>query len=76
MNSKKSGTIMIANSILWAAAMIASALVLKDTGHYEEIFLILFSLWFGSFLTFQERGRSAKEEWACIRRYFSSPPKI
>lgn len=64
---------MIINSILWAAAMIGSALVLAGTGYSEKIFDVLFFLWFASFLLMlQKDSRSIKSEWACIRRLFSS----
>jgi hypothetical protein len=64
--------IMLVNSILWAAAMLASAILLRGTGYYENIFMLLFTLWLASFLTY-EGGRDAMEcEWRMIRKFFNS----
>lgn len=70
MKSKNSAPFMIANSILWAVAILASAYVLRGTEHAQDIFYILFVLWFMSFLMLQNDERSVKVEWECIRRFF------
>ena len=38
---KKSGALIIGNAIIWAAVIMASALVLRDTPHFDRMLLIL-----------------------------------
>ena len=60
MNSKSMKPITIGNSILWAAAMIASSLILRGTEQAVEIFFVLLVLATASFLMLQ-RGKTAIE---------------
>jgi hypothetical protein len=76
MKSGKSAGIMIVNSILWAAALIASAILLKGSGYYENISFLLLTLWLASFLMLQEGRESIESEWRCIRRFFNSILKM
>lgn len=71
MKQGKSGKTLIVNSLLWAAAILATSLALAGTGKGEELIFLFMALWFASFLSLSEENRSLKEEWACIRSLFS-----
>jgi len=75
MKSGKSATIMIANALLWATALLASSIVLAGTGYAEKVFYILFTLWFASFIILPGSREAMKSECAWIRKLFSSTPK-
>jgi len=66
---------IIVQSLLWAAAMIASAIVLRGTEYAETINHLLFYLWFASFLALQINRQSLSEEWNCIRKFLRLTPK-
>jgi hypothetical protein len=66
---------MIANAIVWSAALVGSAIVLSGTGYYEKVSPLLIALWFGASLALQAGRESIKSEWSCIRKRFSSTPK-
>jgi hypothetical protein len=75
MKSPKSKTLLI-HSLLWAIAMIGSAIVLAGTDTYEEISFILTTLWFCSFLILQDTPTAIQSEWRCIRRFFNVSRKV
>lgn len=61
--------VMIAHSLIWAAMMLAIALVVDDKQANQSILLILLSGWFASFTALNGTKRSTKEEWACLKRW-------
>ncbi len=63
MKSENSNKVMIANAILWAAAILASA-ILTTKGEAESITIILGSLWLASHLMLSEDG-VLKAEGVC-----------
>jgi hypothetical protein len=71
MKSGKSTRNLITNALLWAAAMIGSALILADSEHSKDMLFLLLSLSTASFLTLEENYKSIKSEWRCIQRLFS-----
>jgi hypothetical protein len=72
MKSGKSTSNLITNALLWAAAMIGSALILKGTEHSEKLLYLLLTLSTTSFLKLEKNCESIKFEWECIQRRFSS----
>lgn len=68
---KSTTSTMIINSILWAAAMLASAIVLKGSGYYENIFFILFTLWMASFLMLPANREAIECERKAIHKFFN-----
>ncbi len=71
MKSGKSTTNLTAQALLWAAAMIGSALIV-DTEHSKDVFLLLITLSTTSFLMIEENRESIIHEWKCIQRRFTS----
>lgn len=68
---KPATSMMIVNSILWAAAMLASAILLKGSGYYENIFFILFTLWMASFLMTPSTHEAMECERRIIHKFFN-----
>ena len=56
----KRDNIVIGNSIIWAAVMFASAIVLQGTGHFGELLPILMGGAGGSFVVLLGSMRPAK----------------
>lgn len=79
MLQKRIAKLMVGHSILFAAAMIGSALILSNTTVKEEITLMMITLWFGSYLLLnrfasavQTQGRQTllQAECAYLRNLF------
>ena len=72
MTNKKQSNPMIANAIVWAALMIATALIMADAEGRQKEFIMLmqFTGWFAINLSLVKGGNSFKSEWACLRRRF------
>ena len=73
MTEKKNGTAIVINALVWATLMLATSYLLKDAASDNQSFtIILFHIsgWFVTNGLLTNDGRSAKEEWACIRRKF------
>jgi nitrate reductase gamma subunit len=66
---------VIVHSILWAAAIMGSAIVLRGTEYAEKINFLLVVLWFGSFMTLQVSRESLQAEWKCIRKFLRLIPR-
>jgi hypothetical protein len=75
MKPEKSAITLIASSILWAAAMIGSSLVLAGTEYSEKVFYLLLTLSTSSFLMFPDGYKSIQSEWSCIRKHFGALSK-
>ena len=71
MKSEKSTIDLIVNALLWAAAIIGSSLILKDTEYSEEMLYLLLTLSTGSLLITQNSRESIRSEWRCIQKLFS-----
>lgn len=71
MKLKKPVTNQITNALLWAAAMISSSLILKDTKYFQDMFYLLIALSTASFLLLEENRTSIKSEWRCIQKLFN-----
>ena len=68
---KSETSIMIVNSILWAAAMLASAILLKGSGYYDNIFFVLFTLWMASFLAMPANREVMECERKILHKFFN-----
>ena len=66
-----STTIQMTNALLWAAAMIGSSVILKDTKYSTEMLYLLLALSTLSILILPGGHESTKSEWKCIQRLFS-----
>lgn len=67
MTKKLLTRMVIGNAILWAAAILATSIVLKDTDQGFSVMLILIGLWCGSTMLFGGVKNSAKTECQFIR---------
>lgn len=63
--------LVIAHAIIWASVMLAMAIVVKDKDVNDSVLLILTLGWFASFMALDGMKRSAKQEWACLKRKIS-----
>ncbi|CCQ09213.1 hypothetical protein PALB_500 [Pseudoalteromonas luteoviolacea B = ATCC 29581] len=63
--------VLIAHSLIWAAMMIAMALVVDDKQTNQSILFILLLGWFASFAALNRTKRSAKDEWRCLKQWFT-----
>lgn len=70
MKSGTSTTLLIANALLWAAAMIGSSLILAGTEYSEKMLYLLLALSTGSLLLLEDSRESIKSEWRCIQKHF------
>ena len=66
-----STTIQMTNALLWAAAMIGSSVILKDTKYSTEMLYFLLALSTLSIIILPGGHESIKSEWKCIQRLFS-----
>ena len=60
----------IANAILWAAMMLASALVIKDDKAASTMLMLLVVGWFGSSMLFGNMREQARAECRAVKRMF------
>ena len=72
MNKNHLGTIRIVHALLFAAAILVSAIVFSDWEHQQTTSILIIALWFASSLLIPGTRQSIKCEWACIRRFFGS----
>jgi hypothetical protein len=63
--------VVIAHSLIWAAMILAIAIVIDDKQTNQSILFILLSGWFASFTALNGTKRSAKDEWLCLKRWFT-----
>lgn len=72
MTQKNQTTPVIANAIVWAALIIATALIMADASDDRKMSLLLLQIvgWYAVNLTLLKAGNSYKAEWACPRRRF------
>lgn len=67
---------VIGNALIWAAMMLATALILSDVtgldkGDKTMLMILQISGWFmTNQLVTKGSGLTAREEWACVRRLF------
>jgi len=71
MKPEKSTTRFITNALIWAAAMIGSSLLLKDSEHSTDMLYLLLTLSTFSVILAPGSHESIKSEWRCIQRLFS-----
>jgi len=67
MTDKKLRNTRLTNALLWAAAFIGTALILKGTPYADKVFLLMLVLSTTSVLSFGG-GSDAKEELRCVAR--------
>ncbi len=72
MNPKKAGMYQTVVALIFAAAILVSSYLLKDTGHGPTIMLILVGLWCIPFsiINASSGKHSARSEFECLRNYF------
>ena len=72
MTQKNQTTPVIANAIVWAAVIIATALIMADASDDQRMSLLLLQIvgWYAVNLTLLKGGNSLRTEWACLRRLF------
>ena len=61
---KKLSAAMISNSIIWAAAMIGSAIIIDDKDAQQNISMMLIVLWFCSYMMIQRLQTAAGDNLA------------
>ena len=61
---------MIAHALLFAAAILVSSFILKDTDHGQTILWVMLSLWFSTSLLFESVREQLRCEWRFIKRVF------
>ena len=63
----------VTNAIVWAALIIATALLMSDAGDSQKSTLLLLQIagWYTIDATLTKNRRSLKAERACLRRRFS-----
>ncbi|MFN8446790.1 MAG: hypothetical protein U0175_38710 [Caldilineaceae bacterium] len=69
MSKKKLQQLTIANLILFAVIIAATAWILDGTGTFTQISLLMYALWFSMYMSFYAANRqSDKSEWACLKQ--------
>lgn len=63
--------LLITHAIIWASVMLASAWILRGEQAGDDVLWILFMGWLASYFTIDGTKRSAKQEWACLKRKFT-----
>lgn len=73
MTDEKQASPVITNAIVWAALIIATALLMGDAGGNQKMTLLLLQLagWFTVDASLTKNGGSLKAEWACLSKRFS-----
>lgn len=63
----------LTNAIVWAALIIASALLMSDLARESALTLLLLQIagWYTVDATLRKNSRPLKDEWACLRRRFA-----
>lgn len=59
---------VIAHAVIWACVMLAMAIVIDDKDTNSSVLMILILGWFASYMALDGSKRSAKQEWACVKR--------
>ncbi len=62
--------LLISHAVIWACVMLAAAIILRGQDAGEKMFFILLMGWLASYFALGGNQRSAKQEWACIKRKF------
>lgn len=77
MDPKKAGFYQIVTSLVFAAAILVTAYLLKDTGYGPTVMFILIGLWVIPFsiINASSKGNGAKSEIECLRNYFRKTRK-
>jgi len=60
--------LIIGHAVIWASVMLATAMVINNKETGQSVMMILILGWFASLMTLDGTRRSAKREWACIKR--------
>ncbi len=73
MTNKFHARPVFTNAIVWAALMIATALIMADAGDKQKSLLLLLQIagWYAVNRALVKGGNSLKAEWACLRRRIS-----
>lgn len=74
MTNKKLTTPITANALVWAALMLATALIVSgEISPEKSLFVLTLQIagWFATNQLLVNNGRSIKAEWACIQRWLS-----
>ncbi|QOL25330.1 hypothetical protein LP316_13665 [Thalassotalea sp. LPB0316] len=65
---KSLSKMMIGNALIWASAMIGSALLIKGHDNSQSVLMLLIALWFASTYLFGDMKKAAKAECAYFRK--------
>lgn len=69
MSKKKLQRLTIANLVLFAVIIAATAWILDGTGTFTQISLLMYALWFSMYMSFSAAHRqSDKSEWECLKQ--------
>ena len=68
MNETKNNRSIIANAVIWAAMIIAAALVMDGGNQAQTMMLVLIGGWFASHSLFSNSKQALRAECAFIRR--------
>lgn len=69
-NNKKEGRNEVGHSIIWAAMMIASSLVMKDEGSADTMLFLLMAGWVATMTVTGGFKQSVERECAFLRKLF------
>ncbi len=75
MTPKQLAVIMAAYVLLFAVITATAKSLLGGAEQFEDVSLLLYSVWLAPLFIFPGFHRSAKSEWACIKRLFTSMKK-
>ena len=72
MTIKNQNRPALTNAIVWAALIIASALLMSDMARESALTLLLLQIagWYTVDASLSKNSRSLKAEWACLRKRF------
>ena len=69
MSKKKLQQLTIANLVLFAVIIAATAWILDGTGTFTQVSLLMYALWFSMYMSFYAANRqSDKSEWECLKQ--------
>jgi len=75
LSPKQLAVVMAAYVLLFAAITATAKSLWGGTEHYKDVTFFLYSAWLAPLFIYPGFQRSAKSEWACIKRLFTSMKK-
>lgn len=72
MKTKNNSLVIISNALVWAGAILITAPLMEDPERQNSVVMGLIAAWFAAHLYLSGGGKSAREEWTCLRRRFGA----